>query len=225
MKSIYESADVPPFLDKIAMTLLEEGRTAYARYGLAGTPIVQYGSKIALFCWAGDRVLDTLLVQLRERELPVERDGVAVVVNDISAEALVPHLRALASQGPADAVQLAETVANKLIEKHHVFMSDELLSIDYASCRLDTEGAWQAALRAVAQVEVERDRSGQGRDAPEPSTRNLFREKVGVLRGPWGSDDGVTVWHPPTPLSTRLTPPGTSLKYAAHLHRALSAGT
>jgi hypothetical protein len=58
-----------------------------------------------------------------------------------------------------------------------------------------------------------------------PSGRNLFREKVGVLRGPWGSDDGVTVWHPPTPLSTRLTPPGTSLKYAAHLHRALSAGT
>jgi ATP-dependent Lhr-like helicase len=170
MKSIYESADVPSFLDKIAMTLLEEGRTAYARYGLAGTPLVQYGSKVALFCWAGDRVLDTLLVQLRERQLLVERDGVAVVVNDISASALIPHLRALAGQGPVDAVQLARTVANKLIEKHHVFMNDELLSIDYASGRLDTEGAWQAAVRAVAQVEVERDRSRQRRDGREPNT-------------------------------------------------------
>lgn len=94
----------------------------------------------------------------------------AVVLNDISAGALVPHLRALAGQGPADAVQLARTVANKLIEKHHVFMSDELLSIDYASCRLDPDGAWQAAVRAVGQVDVERGRGDQGRDAREPST-------------------------------------------------------
>jgi hypothetical protein len=93
-------------------------------------------------------------VQLRDRELPVERDGIAVVVNDISAPALIPHLRAIAAQGPADAIQLARTVANKLIEKHHVFLNDELLSIDYASSRLDPDGAWQAAVRVVGQIDV-----------------------------------------------------------------------
>lgn len=153
MKAVYETTDPLPFLDSTARTLLQEGRGAYAAYRLDRMPLVEYGSSVALFCWAGDRVLDTLLVQLRDRELPVERDGIAIVVNDISTGALIPHLRALAAQGPTDAVQLAETVANKLLEKHHVFLSEELLSIDYASCRLDPEGAWQAAVRVVSQVE------------------------------------------------------------------------
>lgn len=149
MKAVYESSDVPLFLDPTARALLQEGREAYATYRLAQMPFVQYDGNVALFCWAGDRVLDTLLVQLRDRELPVERDGVAILVNDISADALVSHLRALAAQGPADAIELAATVANKLLEKHHPFLSDELLSQDYASCRLDPEGAWQAVVRIV----------------------------------------------------------------------------
>jgi ATP-dependent Lhr-like helicase len=154
MKAVYESTDLPPFLNPEAGALLQEGREAYEGYQLKRKPLVEYDSNVALFCWAGDRVLDTLLVQLRDRELPVERDGIAVVVNDISASALVPHLRAIAAQGPADAIQLARTVANKLIEKHHVFLSDELLSIDYASSRLDPDGAWQAAVRVVGQIDV-----------------------------------------------------------------------
>ena len=155
MKAVYESTDVPPFLDPIARTLLQEGREAYAAYHLAHAPFVEYSTNVALFCWAGDRVLDTLLVQLRDRELPVQRDGIAIIVNDISADALIPHLRGLAAQGPADAVELAATVANKVLEKHHPFLSEELLSLDYASCRLDPEGAWQAVVRVVGQVEAQ----------------------------------------------------------------------
>jgi ATP-dependent Lhr-like helicase len=97
--------------------------------------------------------MDTLLVQLREYDLAVETDGLAIVVNDISADALVHHLRALAAQGPADAVDLARTVSNKLNEKHHLFLGEELLSIDYANSRFDVEGAWQTAVRLIAQVE------------------------------------------------------------------------
>lgn len=153
MRDVYGSVEVPSFLDAEARTLLQEGRDAYSRFQLARTPLVEYGSNVALFCWSGDRVMDTLLVQLRDRGLPVESDGIAIVVNDISSAALIPHLRALAAQGPADAVQLAATVANKPTEKHHVFLNEDLLSIDYASARLDTEGAWQATIRLVAQSE------------------------------------------------------------------------
>jgi ATP-dependent Lhr-like helicase len=156
MKAVYESTDVLPFLDPNARALLMEGRDAYARYQLGRTSLVEFEGHVALFSWTGDRILDTLLVQLRDRDLPVERDGIAVVVNDINAAALIPHLRALAAQGPDDAVQLAGTVVNKLIEKHHVFLNDELLSIDYASCRLDVEGAWKAVVGLVPQVNARR---------------------------------------------------------------------
>lgn len=43
-------------------------------------------------------------------------------------------------------MELAATVANKLLEKHHRILNDELLSLDYASSHLDPEGAWQAPL-------------------------------------------------------------------------------
>ena len=80
--------------------------------------------------------------------------ALTIIVNDISADDLISRLRALAAQGPADAVELAATGANKLLEKHHPFLNDELLSLDYASSRLDPEGAWQAVARVVGQVEA-----------------------------------------------------------------------
>lgn len=45
-------------------------------------------------------------------QMSTDAESRRIVVNDISANALIPHLRALAVQGPADAVQLAGTVAN-----------------------------------------------------------------------------------------------------------------
>ena len=155
MKHVYESIEVPSFLDGRAKALLEEGRAFYAGYGLPKMPLVEFDTKVALFCWVGDRILNTLLVQLRELDLPVERDGVAIVVNEIGPEALASHIRTLVSQGPADAAELAGTVANKLTEKYHPFMNDWLLSIDYASGQLDTEGAWQTAVKVLAQIDKE----------------------------------------------------------------------
>lgn len=112
---------------------------------------MEYSSNVALFTWAGDRAADTLLVQLRDRDLPVARDGVALVVSDVSGDTVLSHLRALAAEGPADAARLAATVANKMVEKYHQFLNDELLSVDHGSCLLDPDGAWSTAVRLVAQ--------------------------------------------------------------------------
>jgi len=76
------------------------------------------------------------------------------VVNGTSLEALIPHLASLESQGPADGIALDTAVRNKLTEKYHVFLSDELLSIDFASSRLDPEGSWQALVRICGQLRV-----------------------------------------------------------------------
>jgi ATP-dependent Lhr-like helicase len=153
MKTIYESTESPAFLDSNARLLLHEAREAYLAYDLQRNALVEYQGNVALFCWAGDRALNTLLIQLRDRDIPVERDGIALIVNGISASELASHIRSVAAQGPADAVELAATIKNKLIEKHHVFLNEELLSIDYASCRLEPEAAWHAAVRVSAQLQ------------------------------------------------------------------------
>lgn len=43
----------------------------------------------------------------------------------------------LVAKDPLSGVQLARTVQNKVTEKHHRFLSEELLSADYASGALD----------------------------------------------------------------------------------------
>lgn len=65
-----------------------------------------------------------------------------------------PRSLRLAAQGPADASELASTVANKMVEKHHPYLDEELLSLDYASAYLDTDGAWTAVVRLVAEGET-----------------------------------------------------------------------
>jgi len=153
MKVVYESMEAVAFLDPQARNLLNEGRSAYSRFGLARTSLVEYEGNVALFAWAGDRIVDTLLVQLRDRELPVARDGIALVVNEVSRKTVSSHLRALAAEGPADPSQLASTIANKTVEKHHPFLSEELLSLDYGSGLLDPEGAWATVVRLVAETD------------------------------------------------------------------------
>lgn len=148
MRLVFESEEMPAFLDGTARALLSEARDAYAEYELKTTSLVEYDNKVALFCWTGDRALNTILVQLRARGLEADRDGLAIVVDGISAPCLLAHLRALAQEGSVDVVWLAGTVLNKATEKHHLFLGEELLAADYASARLDGHGA-QRALHAL----------------------------------------------------------------------------
>lgn len=153
MRAVYESADIPAFLDPGARTLLLEGRSAYSKFGLSHTSLVEHDGNVALFPWSGDRVVDTLLVQLRGRELPVARDGIALVLSDVNRTTVMSHLRGLAAEGPADSSQLAATISNKMVEKHHPYLNEELLSLDYGSAFLDPDGAWTSVVRLAAEGE------------------------------------------------------------------------
>jgi len=44
------------------------------------------------------RILETLLIQLRDRGLPVERDGIVLIANGVSTRELSNQLRVLVSQ-------------------------------------------------------------------------------------------------------------------------------
>lgn len=153
MRLVYDSSDIPPFLDSMGQTLLGEGRAEYQRLGLRRSPLVEYDRSVAVFCWTGDQVLDTLLVQLRARGLKANIEGVALVVDEATPGGLLPHLRALADAGPCDAAELAGTVRNKASERYHPVLDEALLSLDYASSALDAEGAWQATVQTIARIE------------------------------------------------------------------------
>jgi len=139
MYRIYCSDEVPVFLDATARDLLLEGRANFARYNLNQTSIVPYGNQTLLFFWAGDVVLNTILVQLVTSGIKAYKDGAAIVVDGLTPEALSSYFKNIVKDKSADAVSLASRVENKGEEKYDKFLSKELLAVSYAASQLDTK--------------------------------------------------------------------------------------
>jgi ATP-dependent Lhr-like helicase len=144
MFAVYTEKSVPVFLDGQATELLAEARANFHRYGLAEKRILPQGSSTYLFCWMGDRVLDTLVAMLRSRGIKAANEGIAVVVFNSSTDELKSCLRTLLKEGLPDTYELARSVTNKACEKYDLFLNDNLLSLNYAASRLDAEGALHA---------------------------------------------------------------------------------
>jgi len=149
MFAVYQSFDVPVFLDATARDLLREGRENFQRLGLRRTMIVPFGKVILLFPWVGDRILDTLILELHGKGLKVSKEGIALSVTDSSELALLAHLRQIVAVESADPIVLAKLAVNKEREKYDHLLGDELLSVDFAARSLDVDGALETARRIV----------------------------------------------------------------------------
>jgi ATP-dependent Lhr-like helicase len=145
MRSVLASGRVPGYLSATAVSLLLEARAAYARYGLADRSIFQRGPHTLLVPWTGSRAAVTLTAQLCAAGLDAANDGLIITVASAAADRVLEYLQALVAAGPADAVALAATVANKAAAKYDDWISDDLLAVDYARRALDAHGAWRAA--------------------------------------------------------------------------------
>jgi ATP-dependent helicase Lhr and Lhr-like helicase len=149
MFRIYGNTDIPTYLDSAAQVLLTEARDAFTQHGLRDTAVIESGKQALLFCWQGDTVMNTILVQLLARGLKVCRDDLVIAVDRCSATELLMHLGELVDEGPADASTLAVAVRNKTLEKYDRFLSEELLCLNYASGCLNTILAWETLKHIV----------------------------------------------------------------------------
>lgn len=149
MLRIYRDSGTPVYLDVQAQDLLEEGRQHFTSYQLHQRQVLQHGKDAILFLWSGDRVMNTVAVQLRASGLDVMQDGIALTVSGTKPDELREHIKEIVSQGPADGERLAATVENKWTEKYDRFLWEELLCAEYRSKSLDPQGAWNALDSAV----------------------------------------------------------------------------
>jgi len=142
MLRLYTSTEVATFLDSQAREFLAEGRQHFKLYKLNESSIVEDNGNTLIFPWDGDKVVNTLAVELLQSGLkPYVCFGV-ITVNDMSSDSLISHLQGLVAGGSRDPVELASLVPNKLKEKHDRLLSEPLLTDEYAAKWLDTQGSW-----------------------------------------------------------------------------------
>ncbi len=80
--------------------------------------------------------------------LDAARDGAAVLVSGAGREDVRSALTRIVA-APPSSTELARHVRNKHVEKHHGFLGDALLDADYASSRIDVDGACEAVRAAL----------------------------------------------------------------------------
>lgn len=150
MRELFEGANVPAYLDSTAVTLLEQGRAAYARFQLDRVHALRDGNDTYLMPWAGDKVLGTLAVWLSTHSLAVTRDGLCLSIAGVLPQQARQVLTEVLTAPAPTALELAVSVLNKEQEKYDAWLGDDLLALDYASRSLDVPGAFRALERMAS---------------------------------------------------------------------------
>ncbi len=101
MRTVYESKDVPPFLDATAQELLAQGRDAYRRAGLARQNILNMGRSVLLFPWVGTSTVAAMCVALAGIGVKSEDNGLGITVCGRSDDVMdaLAKLASLTSDG------------------------------------------------------------------------------------------------------------------------------
>ena len=151
MFRIYMSDAIPEYLDAAASRLLREGRECFATLSLQSSRIIAVKEDCLVIPWVGDRVMNTMRLQLLARGMSVKKSPLALRVRKCSPDRIRDVLPALEIDDTPAAV-LAQHARSMAVHKHHRRLPVDLLALDYASEFLDVDGAAHAwsALRAAA---------------------------------------------------------------------------
>jgi ATP-dependent Lhr-like helicase len=142
MRAIYQSDEIPRYLDDTARSLLSEGRDVFRRFGHASQSIFGWGNETLLFPWRGDRIMNTLLVTFASQGLNVGQDGVCLTVKGTTPTRLWTLIRELAVASQPDPLALADSVRAKARDKYDRYLGPDLLNLAYAARALDIPAAW-----------------------------------------------------------------------------------
>jgi ATP-dependent Lhr-like helicase len=138
MRRVWEDLSIPAYLDATAKQLLVEARTTYDRLGLRSAFVARHDGHLLLFPWVGEQKQQALIMALTLAALEPVPMGIAVSIEGGKEKELVSTLTTLAGAPPPDAIELAQLVKNKEIEKFDSFLGEKLLTLAWARDRLDT---------------------------------------------------------------------------------------
>lgn len=143
MRTLYASDHIPVFCDKEALSLFEGGRRCFCDLGLKTVPMIQAGSTVHIFPWLGDRAVNTITLLLRNAGLKADCFSGIIEVRDADIAMCTDTIRRILNTPQPAAHDLANGIPNTFVEKHDLFVPQELRERDYGAKFFDVDGAWR----------------------------------------------------------------------------------
>jgi ATP-dependent helicase Lhr and Lhr-like helicase len=150
MRRIYESEDVPPFLDAKARDLVAEARRSFNDFGLRRVSMLERNGDTFLFPWSGTIACSTLILALKDIGVPASTRGIVIEIERTQLESVTAVLDRLAANPPPNPVHLASKVSNLEREKYDRFLPRSVLAIGFAADRLTPEVVPALARQLIA---------------------------------------------------------------------------
>jgi ATP-dependent Lhr-like helicase len=125
MRIVFESSDVPGYLDKAAVTLLAEGRARYADLQLGNHVLVTEDRSTHVFLWRGSQATAVFGAALARVGIKCAIHDIGLTAVGASTSDLLPALRRLADE-PVSPKDLAASVENIKAGKFREQVSDDV---------------------------------------------------------------------------------------------------
>lgn len=154
MRRVYESEDMPVWLDKRGQRILGEARAAYHRRRLRDRCWWQTGEDVLVLPWVSDRGLFTAGLMLRGVGLKADVEGVALRVAKVSVTELGEKIRGLLEGEAPDVGGLAALVENPVIDKWDRFLGKGLVRESASVRMLDRAEAWEMFSNVLPSLDV-----------------------------------------------------------------------
>ena len=142
MYEIYKSPDRPQYLeyiDRRAAALLKEAGENFHRFDLASRWYLIHGKDVIVFLWRGSKLNNTFAALLNSKGVEVLQGGIAIVLSNIEEERFLDLIEEIIYDDDITEIELAAMVGIKACEKYDYYLSEELLSAEYAARNLDIQ--------------------------------------------------------------------------------------
>lgn len=145
MKRIYDSTEVPIFLNEGAKKLLAAGRANYWAKGLDECGLILENNGVAVFPWSSDQSHQALALLLRKHGLDASFQGPVVAVERASLDEVISALSIVSQLATVDETELTKQIGNLKYEKFDEYVPEDLLRREFAHKRLDVEDSLRCA--------------------------------------------------------------------------------
>lgn len=137
MYNNYKLGRIPPFLDDVAQSMYREGLEHFQLLSLSDHSIVMDGKDALIFLWSGDVIFNTLMLMIQAKGHIVSNEGICLRIESLDILGTKKVLTDIFQDNSISELELASIVKNKYSQKFDVFLSEELLNIEYSAGYLD----------------------------------------------------------------------------------------
>ncbi len=152
MKEVLSGTDLPAYLDKSAVRLLEDARSEFRRLDILHKPIYKVGEGRCLIAtWAGTVKTSTLacVLQAMGYDAELSSDGFLDVNYEKGVQPIEAALEEIASSPAVSADSVLSGKENLRTEKYHPYLSTDLLLEDATSSRFNLGALPEVARRVI----------------------------------------------------------------------------